>query len=710
MAADLRQLTDPLAGYVRELAERTDTQAVISYVNQVLASLLRRQGDAQFLDAVKSAFAAGVAGRRIEDQRRLAQSVLALVLAKRPIIAQAYRALDPTRAAAPANRRASDFSPPTLAAAVHSLPDSPVLADVDATAEQLVDQYFVGSLANKARVIEILSPLTPTGGDDHQLLARLVQEVDDCPDEDTIMAFVVEVLELCLRRTGDAEFLVAVRSAVASGLQGQPLAAQRALAREVFALLLGKRPEVAKVWHALHAEADCRPNGRRTTDNAPEALVEIEQAAPVVEVPAKRYRFAEVEAMVAADFAAELARRAVSLQIPLPPAPSLAYCSEQPFFLFSHNLATALKAFAREALIVLFRQTLERHVYRFASRRKVATPAQRDAFLGAKRDQVWQIVSDRLGKLVTHHAHALAKLQMAVEAPPEANSKRQFRIVKKAVTAPRIYRVCGVEFKLGKETVITTVRVPVKLPTDLEPVEQGAVDLFSDFMSICQDHGVVLPKAAQNFEFLHTLLRHDTKKFSQNILEFSTVCSNKKMMIKYILEKMRQFDLTEHKFIGDTFVLSIFYANADRYFTFSDLCDIFLQKSDEIDSRPFAMAEIDRRPAELLWQLHVLLAKGQKEENIFVAALMLLSTCRELAKRKRLDDFAAVLQRLPDSFIGTPRHGAACEISAVLGSALAETGHGSPGTSKKSDEQAAQRIRDIFVKAKRRRPGLSANE
>ena len=698
--------SDLLRIYSRELEGRQDTQGILGYVDEALESLLRRKGDVQFLGAVKAAVADGVAGRWIEDQRRLALDALALVLAKRPVIAQAWHTLEPGQGSPPSPRRASDFTPSTLVAAVNGLPKSPPRPEVTAAAEELLERYFVGALADMTQVIEMLGSATPEAPDARHLLAVLNQGLERQDNEDAIIAFVGQVLELSLRRKGDAEFLIAVRSALVSGLGGRSLGGQRALAREVFALVLAKRPEVAAAWKTLQGNSDACAAGRRFTDNAVAVVAETEDAPSVTEEsPPKRYRYADVEALVAADFAAELARRAFALQISLPPAPSSTYCREQPFFLFSPVFGEALKAFAAGPLIISFRKTLERHVYRFAKRRKIATPAQRDAFLGEKRDEVWQMVGNRLGKLAMHHAHALAKLQKAQEVPLEEAGTRRFQTVKTSVKVPRVYRVLGIEFQLGTETVITSAKVPVKLATDLEPVEEQALELIRTFCAICQDHGVALPPAAKCFEFIHSLFQLDTKKFSLSLREFVSISSNKQAIQKFVAERMRQMDAKGQSFIGDAFILSLFTANAERSFGFGDLCEACSSKAGELNQRPFATAEIERRPGELLSQLADLLAKRSKEESIAAAALMLLSVWRVLAKwnlDKLKADVLEGLQRLPGVFAGQPDQSLAREICEALSRAFADPELGTLRASEKNDQAFVQRIRKIVSAARKR--------
>lgn len=64
---------------------------LIAYMGQVLRTLLRRQGDAEFRGAVQDAFIGGLMGRDWPGQVALAREVILIVIAKRPEIALAWQ-------------------------------------------------------------------------------------------------------------------------------------------------------------------------------------------------------------------------------------------------------------------------------------------------------------------------------------------------------------------------------------------------------------------------------------------------------------------------------------------------------------------------------------------------------------------------------------------------------------------------------------------
>lgn len=88
LAPDQTQLYEDLCA---KLEQQQDQTQLIQFMAGIIASLLRRRGDAQFRDAVQNAFADGLAGRSWVAQRELAQEVIAMIIAKRPEVALAWQ-------------------------------------------------------------------------------------------------------------------------------------------------------------------------------------------------------------------------------------------------------------------------------------------------------------------------------------------------------------------------------------------------------------------------------------------------------------------------------------------------------------------------------------------------------------------------------------------------------------------------------------------
>ena len=101
------------------------------------------------------------------------------------------------------------------------------------------------------------------------LFDALAARLEAATDTDALTAHLFSVLGTLLRRKGDADFLAAVNSAFLSGIAKQPaLGQQRELAREVIAVVIAKRPEIAsafaaKAGEAARAEAAAVPAPRR---------------------------------------------------------------------------------------------------------------------------------------------------------------------------------------------------------------------------------------------------------------------------------------------------------------------------------------------------------------------------------------------------------------------------------------------------------------
>jgi hypothetical protein len=106
-AQDQRLLLD---GFLAKLALVKDQSGLLKFMAEVLTTLLRRQGDAEFLATIQDAFATGITDLSWEDQLELASEVIRVVIDKRPEIARAWQALHGTGRPTPEGRRRTDGS------------------------------------------------------------------------------------------------------------------------------------------------------------------------------------------------------------------------------------------------------------------------------------------------------------------------------------------------------------------------------------------------------------------------------------------------------------------------------------------------------------------------------------------------------------------------------------------------------------------------
>ncbi|ARJ66378.1 hypothetical protein WV31_12240 [Magnetospirillum sp. ME-1] len=124
LPADQKLLLDDILARLRKVENSPD---LLRFMAEMLRTLLRRQGDAQFLAVIQDAFAAGLPGLAFAEQKELAAEVIQVVITKRPEIALAWQKIHgipprqaPAAAPAPAPvplRRAADLPmemPPPL--------------------------------------------------------------------------------------------------------------------------------------------------------------------------------------------------------------------------------------------------------------------------------------------------------------------------------------------------------------------------------------------------------------------------------------------------------------------------------------------------------------------------------------------------------------------------------------------------------------------
>lgn len=148
----------------------TDEEGVARATGQILRSLLRRKGDAEFLLVVQDLVTDSVAGRPLAEQKRLAAEVVGVVLDKRPEIAAAWQALHRAEAA-PAHRRAADHAAapeaddlPPIDLPPIDLPGEEVAPPPPyefARAEALVGRYVADVLARRLAIFRVGEPRFP---------------------------------------------------------------------------------------------------------------------------------------------------------------------------------------------------------------------------------------------------------------------------------------------------------------------------------------------------------------------------------------------------------------------------------------------------------------------------------------------------------------------------------------------------------------------
>ncbi|MFD2234682.1 hypothetical protein [Phaeospirillum tilakii] len=146
---DQRRLLD---GLLAQLGRQPDQAALIHFVTEVLRSLLRRQGDTEFREAIEAAFVEGVVQHDRPEQRALAAEVIRVVIVKRPEIARAWRAARGGAAAADAPARRSSDQPDHAPAPPP--PPVPALDDPFAVAEAGLGRYLAELVRRRVTAFE----------------------------------------------------------------------------------------------------------------------------------------------------------------------------------------------------------------------------------------------------------------------------------------------------------------------------------------------------------------------------------------------------------------------------------------------------------------------------------------------------------------------------------------------------------------------------
>lgn len=504
--------------------------------------------------------------------------------------------------------------------------------------------------------------------DQRKLYGDLAGRLDHLGDQAQLIAYMGQVLRSLLRRRGDGDFLLAVQDAFTTGLAGRDRDGQVALAREVIALVIAKRPEIAVAWQALNNEP--APFQRRAADQAaaqapdgedddlpdldlvPEDLAADADAEPAREEDEAQippYAHAEGERLAMEFVCASLERRLGIFAPPETHFPSVTYCHEQPFFLFTPVFPQVLRRFLSRVLFPLCREALERHVYRHLA---AGEPAK---VLEERRPDLWKVLIERLAKLATQQRLAEGKIAAAREA---GNKGPEFQVVEVPVSRPRVFRVLGVGFRLGSRTQMQRMKVRVRASTDLVAEEMQALELAARLRDMAAQAGLDLPDAC-DFQFLRTLLEFDARKFAQGMKELVALAGHEETSRDYVQERLAAMDEAFPNTLSDCAAIRLFHADRPQIFGFSDLYSLAMAaaRDDAVraSKRPFLLDEVGRRPRELAFQVREVLRRRYDEDTLAAAVKALLEAWAVMGRARfktEMDAALTVLQAFPISFAG----------------------------------------------------------
>jgi len=159
LPADQRLLLD---GLLARLGGIRDSAALAHFMSDVLRSLLRRQGDAEFRETIQAAFAEGLVAHTWDEQKVLAAEVIRVVIDKRPEIALAWQMAN---AASPpvGTRRAADApAPPAPAAVSAPAPSAPSPEYLHAEAEAGLGRYVAEIAVRRLAQLQVPPAVLPS--------------------------------------------------------------------------------------------------------------------------------------------------------------------------------------------------------------------------------------------------------------------------------------------------------------------------------------------------------------------------------------------------------------------------------------------------------------------------------------------------------------------------------------------------------------------
>ncbi|WP_096702652.1 hypothetical protein [Magnetospirillum sp. 15-1] len=504
--------------------------------------------------------------------------------------------------------------------------------------------------------------------DQRLLLDDVLSRLGKVEESAGLLRFMAEILKTLLRRQGDLQFLAVIQDAFAAGLTGLTFPEQKELAAEVIQVVITKRPEIALAWQKIHGQPP------RQASIPAEAAAPVKAQAPVSPAPvpqrraadlpmemppplppeADEYAFGHAEAFVASQLGDALDNRLALMRVPLPAIPSVAWCLDQPFFLFVPGFAAIAKAFITGPILRRCRDGLEKRVLSRVDHEVLTRPERQTEFWNEAREQVWKVIDESLTKLATHHKAAEAK--QAAIARTGNEGKEGFRVVEMPVTRPRTYNILGVEFALGQITTTKRVKVKVPPPYKMEPEEIEAMDLIREFRNGAAQAGLKLPDAA-DFQFLRTLLNFNPRLFAQSRDELIGLAAHEDTTSAFLTERLKAADKSFTNHLTDVLVMMMFTRCGDTSFRLAQFHAACVgsarDKSAMVAKRPFIPAELARRPHELALQLREALRRRLHLDAVLGSVERLLDCYKVMSRNlfgAELDEARGVITAFPMVF------------------------------------------------------------
>jgi hypothetical protein len=506
--------------------------------------------------------------------------------------------------------------------------------------------------------------------DQRLLLDDLQSRLDTIAEPEQLVRVMGEVLRSLLRRKGDAEFLMAVQDAFTNGLTDRSFEEQRLLAREVVRVVIEKRPEIARAWQALNAPAQETAPARRQADAEPLPPPEPQPLAPP---PADFYHFSQAEELVGDYVAGVLDRRLSIFQVPPPRIPSMTYCHERPFFLFTADFRMVAHAFVCGPLMRQCRDALEVRIYQDLDAATLADRDKVNALLTERKPDIWKVFIERLSRLAANQRSAEDKMAAAAAMDP---NEPEFKLVDTPYVRPRRYRILGVEFALGSETATRKVKVRNRPSTELESAEREAMGAIGTFRDMAAKAGLDLPSAC-DFQLLRTLFEFDAKRLGQTLKELSLLAEHQETNRAYLFERLKGVDEQFTSHVSDIMTLMLFYQLGDERFGLKEVHELAVgsgrDKTASASRRPFLLSEVGRRPRELAFQVRETIRR-RSETRFFLTAVKMLAACYQVMSRARfeheLEAGLTVLGAFPLAFTGDPAEDAIAKLGYLLQDAL----------------------------------------
>ena len=426
---------------------------------------------------------------------------------------------------------------------------------------------------------------------DHEntLINDYTKKIESIESEPALAKLVGESVDDLLRRQSDLRFAEVIKDEYLTHIIGCGIADQRTHALEAITIVIKLRPEIGAAWQEWrkhndlnnwdasqkgdrrhskgHGKSKSEKKSLRTSDPSKEEVAVVQHVSCVIKEKLDHFK--------------------TTLHL----IPSAAYCRENVFFLSHPSIHDLLVKFVTDGLIVISSLKLGKPIYRPMQ----SFESDYDGFVRSKSALIMQILTQQMSMFN----------QTLVEREKRDALGQQYKMVQKKVVRPKVHSVMGVNFTMGKETIVKKVKVPISREASLTEMDRESIALQELLDTLAADLPFTIP-IEFDLNFVQKFLELDGNKFKSWVREIDSLARNTKTNPSFLDERITKMRAELKNCFAEVAMLKIFYASQQQSIGITHLHKMCLSVSPLVDGYkeafPFTYWELIHRPRELAVQ------------------------------------------------------------------------------------------------------------